>query len=148
MFFRVPPGRYTANLDTDIEIIQRHHRYAVVAPSIHHEIGAPYQWYDPAGHLSARMPAPGELAELPAVWVAYLAEGASAVTPAASSVEAGAILLGELGADTAPACRDLYVQLDAARRELSGALAGARHDVMTARVYNIVQLNWKRTGAR
>src|SRR5262249_26118481 len=33
MFFRVPPGRYTTKLGDAIEIIQRHHRYAVVAPS-------------------------------------------------------------------------------------------------------------------
>lgn len=41
--------------DTDIEIIQASHRYAVVWPSIHPE-GGRYEWYAPDGKQLGRVP--------------------------------------------------------------------------------------------
>lgn len=51
----------------DIEIIQRHHRYAVVWPSVHPE-GRPYWWTNSDGQLIG-IPAPSELPMLPQSWV-------------------------------------------------------------------------------
>jgi hypothetical protein len=51
----------------DVEVIQHHHRYAVVWPSIHPETGDQYQWYGPDGDFSPP-PKPNQLAMLPASW--------------------------------------------------------------------------------
>lgn len=56
-----------------VEIIQRHHRYVVTWPSIHPE-GRRYKVWDIDGVQAERLPTPGELTELPAAWVDYLAE--------------------------------------------------------------------------
>jgi hypothetical protein len=58
--FRVPPGRYQDQPAPAIEIIQHHHRYMVVMPSIHPE-GRPYLWYDPDGVEQHRPPNIDEL---------------------------------------------------------------------------------------
>lgn len=91
-FYRVPWGsRFIANLP-GIEVIQRHHRYAVVWPSVHPD-GREYGWWD----VQAEAPADGvpevaELPELPWTWVSALAvegEGQGVVRPAApADVEA------------------------------------------------------------
>ncbi len=73
-FFRVPAGTvlrtvlgFPALGLGDVEIIQRHHRYAVVWPSVHPATGAPYTWRGTAGPgLGPRV---DELPELPAAWV-------------------------------------------------------------------------------
>lgn len=77
-FLRVPAGTVLAggiafpelDLNGDaagIEIVQRHHRYAVVWPSIHPSTGTPYTWRGTAGPgLGPRV---DELPELPAAWV-------------------------------------------------------------------------------
>jgi hypothetical protein len=62
LLFRVPPRRYAPQLSTvgmgpDVEIIQRHHRYSVVWPSINPETGSMYRWYRPDGSAAA----PGEV---------------------------------------------------------------------------------------
>lgn len=64
----------------DIEIVRRGHRYATVAPSVHPS-GAQYRWIDGSTWTEVGMPAPGELAMLPAAWAEALAEGAEP-TPA------------------------------------------------------------------
>jgi hypothetical protein len=69
--FRVPPGRYQDQPAPAIEIIQHHHRYMVVMPSIHPE-GRPYLWYDPEGVEQHRPPNIDELPWLPDLWVDYL----------------------------------------------------------------------------
>lgn len=77
-FYRVPDGTVlVANLAFPelrvghVEIIQRHHRYAVVWPSVHPTTGTGYTW---RGTAAPDMPpAVGDLPELPAAWVAALA---------------------------------------------------------------------------
>ena len=141
-FFRVPVQRYATRLKTeltsDVEIIQRHHRYAVVWPSNHHDAGT-YTWYDPAGQPCA-VPSPAQLPELPQAWVDGLAAGATDQGPAMATYGAGEALLGQLLDDWRPECADLtsarFVSLD----ELSRADAGSRHDTMTGRVHALVQL--------
>ena len=51
----------------DVEIIQNHHRYAVVWPSIHPETGEQYQWYNPHGEICTP-PRPSVISPLPREW--------------------------------------------------------------------------------
>jgi hypothetical protein len=68
-FYRVPIGmRFRTALSTAIEVIQPHHRYAVVAPSIHPE-GRAYCWYDSDGEARPRPPDTDDAADLPDAWV-------------------------------------------------------------------------------
>jgi hypothetical protein len=71
-FFRVDAGSefHSAPYD-DVEIIQLHHRYAVVWPSIHPETGQQYEWYGPDGETSAA-PRPSDISDLPREWYAPL----------------------------------------------------------------------------
>jgi len=143
-FFRVPPRRYATKLATettsDVEIIQRHHRYAVVAPSPHPGAGAPYRWYGPDGAASDLPPKPVELPELPSAWVEGLAEGATEAAAAASDPARGQQLLDQLLDDHRPECAEVTSARLQATNELAGADAGSRHDTMTARVHHLVQL--------
>lgn len=69
-FYRVPEGRrWPTKANTDIEVIQYGHRYAVVWPSELDEDGRQYYWYQPDGTLATRVPRIAELTELPASWV-------------------------------------------------------------------------------
>jgi len=71
--FRVPPGRYEDKPAPSIEIIQHHHRYMLVMPSIHPE-GRPYLWFDADGVEQHRPPRLEELPWLPQPWVDQLRE--------------------------------------------------------------------------
>lgn len=143
-FFRAPARRYATKLDTgttsDVEIIQRHHRYAVVWPSPHKDAGSTYTWYDPQGRPSTTPPKPNEFPELPAAWVAGLVEGATDQGPASAAREAGQALLDQLADDWRPECADVTSARLQAVDELSRADAGSRHDTMTARIHHLVQL--------
>jgi phage/plasmid-associated DNA primase len=141
-FFRVPPRRYAAQLGPDAEIIQRHHRYAVVAPSPHYETGTAYAWYGPDGvRLEGRVPRPGELAALPESWVAGLAEGAAAPSPAAASPGEAGQLLDYLNAEAGQVCTDMAHAAAAALAEVTAVQPGSRHDLMTRSIYELVQLS-------
>jgi P4 family phage/plasmid primase-like protien len=142
MFFRVPAGRYVTVLRPDVEIIQRHHRYAVVWPSPHAEIGTTYFWYRPDGTLAdeGEVPRPDDLPELPQAWVVGLREGASEAGPAAADIGSGWALLRQLQIDERPACAEISDAALTAQQELHGADAGSRHDTMVARVHRIVML--------
>lgn len=50
---------------TAIEVLQRHHRFAVVWPSIHPKTGQQYRWVDPDGDVVDRVPRLDEIPELP-----------------------------------------------------------------------------------
>jgi DNA polymerase I-like protein with 3'-5' exonuclease and polymerase domains len=141
-FYQVPPGRYAGQLGPDVEIIQRHHRYAVVAPSPHHGAGADYAWYAPDGSpLDGRVPSPGEMAVLPEAWMRHLAGGASPGGPGAASRDAGEALLSALSVSGyLPPCVGLGAARYAALTALQAAEAGSRHDAMTSRTYELVML--------
>ncbi|MCW2496333.1 DNA polymerase [Jatrophihabitans sp.] len=140
-FYRVPPGRYATKLaGGDVEIIQRHHRYAVVWPSPHTEAGDIYRWYDPSGAVVEAPPKPGELPELPAAWVAGLREGATDPALASADRGSGEYLLAQLLADDRPACAEITSAVMTAVDELTKADAGSRHDTATGRVHHLVQL--------
>jgi hypothetical protein len=51
----------------DVEIIQLHHRYACVWPSIHPETGEQYKWFGPNGEECAP-PRPSDISPLPREW--------------------------------------------------------------------------------
>lgn len=138
MFFRVPVARYVGGLGNAIEVVQRHHRYAIVAPSVHAGVGAPYRWYSPAGEPVDAPPRPDQLAELPVAWVEHLAEGASSSTPEAAEPAAGFELISLLTADHREPCAFVAGAVDEAAEELGRAAAGARHDTATRAVYNLV----------
>lgn len=141
--FRVPAQRYGTKLGTgatgDIEIIQRHHRYAVVWPSPH-ESGGIYTWYAPTGRPSARPPRPQELAELPAAWVEGLAATAATAAAASSDVYSGEALLAQLRDDWRTECAEVTSARLTALDSLSRADSGSRHDAMTERTHHLVQL--------
>lgn len=86
-FFRIPEGQELAedvrltSADgerlSDIETVQRHHRYAVVWPSIHPERRR-YVWLNPDGKLvdDGAVPQADDLPELPQGWLEGLQQKA------------------------------------------------------------------------
>lgn len=78
--FRVPAGTRLVTVlgfpelgFGDVEIIQRHHRYAVCAPSVHPITGQMYQWYGPDGAV-IDPPTVDALPDLPPAWLTGLTE--------------------------------------------------------------------------
>jgi hypothetical protein len=71
-FFSVPAG-YKAVTDLGLagEVIQAHHRYVVVPPSIHPDTGRAYRWIIPAGII----PDARKLPPLPPAWLEGLRAG-------------------------------------------------------------------------
>lgn len=156
--YRVPARRYATKLQAthpdgrvtgDVEIIQRHHRYAVVWPSPHPDATGPgggsgggagvYAWYDPAGQ-PCMPPKPSELPELPAAWVAGLAEGATSAAAASAGREAGQAMLDQLLEDWRPECADMTSARLTAVEKLRASETGTRHDALTERTHHLVQL--------
>jgi P4 family phage/plasmid primase-like protien len=140
-FFRAPAQRYATKLPGgDVEIIQRHHRYAVVWPSPHTDAGDIYRWYDPAGHVVEQPPKPGELPELPQAWVEGLREGATEQAASSADPAAGEAMLTALLADERIGCPEIVAAATHALEEVSRVDAGSRHDTMTGRAHQLVQL--------
>lgn len=74
-FYLVPAGiRFQSAPVPGVEIIQRHHRHTMVAPSIHPKTGDQYQWVSPEGETQIEPPycEHGIIADLPAPWVEAL----------------------------------------------------------------------------
>ena len=72
LFYRVDEGvEFNGAPYEDVEIIQHHHRYAVVKPSIHPRTGEQYKWYGPDGQECAP-PRPSDISPLPREWYAPL----------------------------------------------------------------------------
>lgn len=153
-FFRVPVRRYRTVLKAthpdgtetgDVEIIQRHHRYAVVWPSPHPGAGtgAIYRWYSPDGVLATEPPAPEALPQLPLEWVNHLAIGATEAGPAAADVASGEALLGQIQDDSRPECSEVTSAKITALDKLGQTDAGSRHDTMVERTHHLVQLGAK-----
>lgn len=139
-FYRCPPGRYRTALKPDIEIIQRHHRYAVVAPSWHHEVGAAYVWYGVEGSPANIVPQLRWLAELPERWVQGLQEGAVEAGVAAASPDAGWRMLAALSSDLREPCADMHRAGAKALDVLKASDPGSRHDSTAPRVHHVIML--------
>jgi hypothetical protein len=142
-FYRVPPQKYATRLATattgDVEIIQRHHRYAVVWPSDHKDAGT-YTWFDPSGAASDHPPKPDEFPLLPDAWVHGLAEGAAKASVASADRASGEALLDQLRNDWRTPCAEVTSAQHQALDLMQRADAGSRHDTMTERTHHLVQL--------
>jgi hypothetical protein len=73
-FYKVPEdcGELRGSLSESIEIIQHHHRYAIVWPSVHEKTGNTYAWYN--GVRSDTPPVLDQLADLPEAWLDHLSK--------------------------------------------------------------------------
>lgn len=76
-FYRVPPGtdlcgaeKAVREIGPHVDIIHSGHRYALVAPSVHPDTSAVYQWRDPHGAV-CDAPKVDEVPWLPQPWVAF-----------------------------------------------------------------------------
>lgn len=68
--FRVPVGvQFTTAIPGGIEIVQYHHRYMVVWPSVHPDTGMMYRWISPDGDMANGVPPLDEIPALPEAWV-------------------------------------------------------------------------------
>ncbi len=139
--FRVPPGtalggeiKFPELGIGHIEIIQRHHRYAVAWPSMHKGTGRQYRWIsDLDSSVMEKPPAPDDLPELPSSWI-------EALTVKRNGAEIGA----ETGVDVSESLtegepsRRVEHFLTAALMALQGP--GARHDAVRDGVLTLLRL--------
>ncbi|MFG2349449.1 bifunctional DNA primase/polymerase [Streptomyces phaeochromogenes] len=76
--YQVPKdcGELAVSAGTDIDVIQHHHRYTVVWPSVHPKTGTVYRWHAPDGILlpEGTVPAPDAFAVLPSAWLEHLSK--------------------------------------------------------------------------
>lgn len=86
-FFQIPEdtGELRPFAGRDIDVIQHHHRYAQVWPSVHPKTDAEYRWYRPSGELCATAPEPDAFAVLPDAWLEYLGKAQRDVVPGAGA---------------------------------------------------------------
>lgn len=74
--YRVPGGSRFVGEYTGGEVIDSHHRFAFVCPTVNRKTGAMEEWYAPDDSPLERFPTAGDLAdmvaELPTSWVAHL----------------------------------------------------------------------------
>lgn len=122
MFFQVPEdcGELKGNATPDTEVIQHHHRYAIVWPSMHQR-GGEYTWYGPDGEPSDRVPEPDEFSFLPQRWLMHLEKPQRQNGPGAGlDVET---FTQEFTAESDP-------QLVDRLREKFESREGCRHDTM------------------
>lgn len=153
-FYRVPAGvRLRGQLGPGVEIVQRHHRYAVVWPSMHPE-GTRYEWHCPqvettvglqADQLRHELPrldgAMGlRIAELPAAWVEHLREevAVSMADPASTpTITSWVVALDR----SAQPCARMGVALELAIGKMATATKdGGLHDVVRDAVWHVCLL--------
>jgi replicative DNA helicase len=118
----------------NVEIVQRHHRYAMAWPSIHPE-GRLYRWYDATGAVMDLLPAVDELPELPPAWCEALA-GTGEDVKRARPEQVAAFL------DALPAgmpCELVKHRFDAATAALR-ARVDSRHDDTCGHVLALLRL--------
>ena len=125
-FYRLPrPVRLIGALP-GVEIIQHHHRYAVVAPSIHPDTAAPYRWISPDGEVGDLIPPADELPTLPEAWVAHLSAELRSSSERRSLATAS---------DVSPAVDRAYGEA------VRGLTEGTRHDTALAGVSALIRLD-------
>lgn len=136
LLYRVPTDQeWKSELGAGVQVIQRHHRYAVVWPSIHPDTAGTYRWMD-ADDNEVGIPRLDELPELPLAWVEALDAGLADDRPKARTTHAAARqFLRELPAGRA--CAHVTAELHAATESL--AEIGGRHDATTGHVLALVR---------
>ena len=145
-FFRAPAQRYAGTINPDIEIIQRHHRYAVVWPSPHHDddgaVDGTYAWYGPDGTMLEPGVIPGTAApgrpagSLGRVPVLRRGGGRSrGVWPGR-----GRDAARESGCRRVAPLRGNGQRADSGRGRVLGGEAGSRHDAMAGHLYELIML--------
>ena len=72
-FYALPePVELVGKAAPDIDVVQAHHRYAVVWPSVHPDLGTPYVWYDAEGEPLDGPPSVDDMEYLPQAWIDHL----------------------------------------------------------------------------
>ncbi|MGW6377064.1 AAA family ATPase [Rhodococcus sp. NPDC055112] len=117
-----------------VEVLQRHHRYAVVPPSIH-DIG-PVQVFGPNGDVCERLPKPGELPMLPEGWRDGLHKKRALVQRGRSG-----------DPDDLLASFPAGLMTDAVQKAMQHVLAAlnsgaGRHDTMNEKLLELLRLGW------
>lgn len=134
--YRVPNGtRLRSTMGPGIDVCQFHHRYVVVAPSVHHT-GADVIWVDSdSGELHDSVPTPDDLPELPWAWLEEFSTSGSAEVALAATDQAVDDWIERNQAELRPKWFDatmtrLREQLDA---------GNARHDSFCAALCSVVR---------
>lgn len=139
-FYRIPDGAVlVSNIAFPelrvghVEVIQRHHRYAVVWPSVHPDTGTRYTWRGTSG--PDRPATVDELPELPATWLQGLA-GTGRQGERVQPAEVAAFLADLPGGEACPA---VQAALQAAGDGLWHPVV-SRHDDTCAAVLRLLRL--------
>lgn len=140
-FFRVPDGTVLQTVIGfpergigHIDVIQRHHRYAVVWPSIH-PTGALYTWRSADGDVLDQPPRPDELPLLPEAWLRELA-GSGTAAERACPEQVTAFLSGLPAGGPCTTVVNRFNKAAAALREP----VKARHDDTCENVLRLLRL--------
>lgn len=125
--FRVPEGVEFITKLPGIEIVQAHHRYALVWPSTHDKTGRLYQWIDSeTGDVLGMIPHIDNIPDLPQAWLDRLRVGSE------SNVNKAAVETGELDrklaewCSTGEPCSHMLAVINDFRRHVADG--EARHD--------------------
>lgn len=138
-FFHIPEDVNLPGIaGKDIEIVQFHHRYAVVSPSIHPE-GMTYQWRDMDGEVIDFIPSPTELPELPDRWLEGLESSSFEVSREVDLGGEGVQQWLKAMRKSDDPCSPVQEAFDQALAGLDGH-AGARHDVTLKSVWRLLGL--------
>lgn len=142
-FFRVPSEKkWNGKLGADVDIIQRSHRYAVVAPSV--VDGEAYRWYTASRKLMRKPPKVDQLPELPETWQKHLVKGAAttrATTPVAemeSLDDAWGWMEKNLPGYAKLPSREMARA--SSLEDLQQEAAGGAHDMLISRSHRVIML--------
>lgn len=129
--YRVPTGlRWPGQAAPGIEIIQEAHRYAVVWPSMHPEVGKIYRWGGPP-MFTGEVPDVRALPHMPPAWVEYvtgLVMSGPALEPAElDDSEAGEWLSDCRSGEACPPVLDVFSR--ATETLSSREVRGSRHEL-------------------
>ena len=134
-FYRVQPGQtWQGGATAGIDILQAHHRYSVVWPSLHPS-GEFYQWYMPDGTTATRIPTPSELPYLPDSWQDWLRKPAPTSTPQASLTE----FVHAWDNRSSDMCKAVTTFLNKTLHNPDAK--GSRHDTMLQAVWTLVHFS-------
>jgi P4 family phage/plasmid primase-like protien len=132
-FFRTPHVvSYLGEAGSGVDILNHHHRYAVVWPSTNPDYeGQVYRWRDPIGRVmpEGEVPNVHDLAELPDPWRAYLTSARERVIAATLTLAETDHWLGSCRtpSNDYPVCGVIRRGVEKAIQLLTDPKAGSRH---------------------